>query len=194
MFRIVPVLVLVLGMAAGVFGADPPGIKLGEKFEGEISKVVNAKGKFNAPALESLGLPRGPGRAISDFVTGGCYGAEVPVTLKAGQSLSVTVTLKGDGRKAILVLQDKTGKAVAYSKEPEVATLQLKVEEVNASGKFKIVVVSDQVGAFTLRATGPAGDPADEETDEKALETKIGRLKKELAEAEAKLKALKAKR
>jgi len=53
----------------------------------------------------------------------------------------------------------------------------------------KTKVSSDKIGNYTLRANASS----EEESDEKVLEEKINRLKKELAETEAKLKASKAK-
>jgi hypothetical protein len=73
-----------------------------------------------------------------------------------------------------------------YFKE---TTAQFTVDKVNATGKYRLIVCSDRIGAFTLKVNGATSL----DSTIQALETRIQQLEKELAEAKAKLKALKAK-
>jgi hypothetical protein len=172
MFRTMSAIVAVL--AVGLFvlaaGAAPPTLPLGEKFEGEIREMNN--------------------RPLQHALAKGGYTAEVPVTLKAGQSISISVTVVGKDRQVGIELQDPTGKSIRWTKGAATKTSQLEVEEVSAAGKYTIVVLSDRIGPFTLRAT----DPSDAQDRVKQLEDRIKRLKEELAKAEDELKALKESR
>jgi hypothetical protein len=115
------------------------------------------------------------------------------VNLKAGQNLLVQVTLAGNPtRRVAVALKDPAGDQVALSAVLEVKQTELKVE-ANATGKYDIVVISDQIGAFKLHLVPEAGEEGDDEPDIKALEDKIQQLQQELSEAQAKLKALKKK-
>jgi hypothetical protein len=165
MFRtFVPFAVAALGgLCASGIAAPPDTLKPGEEYKGELM----------------VGAP-------SD---GRCYYTEVPVELKAGQSVSLTVTVVGKGRQAFINLYDPAGKLLAQSKEGT-KTATLLVEEVGATGKYKIRVSSANIGLFTLRVTAST----DDELDIKALEERLKELKKETEAVEAKLKALKAKK
>lgn len=159
------------------------GLKLGQPFQGEITgasqpKTVLSETKKKFGRLSGFMMPNG--RAV-----------EIPIQLKAGQALTVSVTVLGNDRQVGLILRDPTGQQIAISNSAELKSNELLVEEVAASGTYKIVVVSDQIGRFTLRADS-AAEPGDVGVDEDAdaLRAKIQRLKQELAEAEAKLNAL----
>ena len=159
--------------AAGLFVSSLPaqqsGLKLGEKLEGELTEM----GSY-------VGWP-----GFVDRYYG--YATDITVSLKAGQSISISATVVGQGRKVSVALQDPTGKIIAATqRNTAIKTVQLTVGEVPATGKYKIAVISDQIGAYSLRATGPSGEDTIE-----ALEARISQLRKELAAAEAKLKALK---
>ena len=149
MFRTacVPVALLAAALFVAAAGAaPPPGLKLGEKFEGELK---NKKGTY-------VGQPGTNMRFSNDF-----YVAEVPVTLKAGQAIAISATVIGKGRPVAITLQDPTMNPL-YGVTFAVKTVQLAVEEVNASGKYTILVISDQVGPFTLRATAASEEDLDE--------------------------------
>jgi len=174
MFRTVTAVVAVV--AAALIGpptrADEEAIKVGEKFEGELT--------------EMKGYPHWPGYV--DTFAG--YAAEVPISLKAGQKLSITATVIGKGRKVSVCLLDPTRKIVAASaRSTAVKSVQLTAEEVNATGRYTIAVISDQIGAFTVQTAGPSA----EKLDEKALEDKIRQLKQDLKKAEDQLEALRKK-
>ena len=94
--------------------------------------------------------------------------AEVPVKLKAGQNLSVQVTVTGNTRKVAVALKDPEGNQVVRSEILSVKKTELKFE-ANASGMSKIVVLSDQIGGFKLRVVSEAGEEGDDEPDVKAL-------------------------
>jgi RNA polymerase sigma factor (sigma-70 family) len=146
-------------------GADQdPDLELGLKVEGEINQETNK------------GNPGGEGHLIG-------YRVVVPITLKAGSNISASATVVGRRRAVGLMLKDPTGKILGSSKmDPR--TAQIRVEEVNANGKYTIEVYSDLIGPFTLWAA----DTTDE-LDKKMLEEKINQLEKELAELRKKLKA-----
>src|SRR5437868_6463866 len=99
MFRVV--CVIVAAMAGTLFtpvsgSAQTKGITLGKKFEG---KVGNTKNRY-----ENI-----PGSGILSF---DAYAAELPITLKAGQSISISATVTGTGRAVWLALLDPTEKAI----------------------------------------------------------------------------------
>jgi hypothetical protein len=141
-------------------------IPLGEKFEGELG------GK---PVFQGGGSPN-------------AYVAAIPVVLKAGQSVAISVTVTGKTRQIRMRFLEPTGKVIGAS-EWSTKSGQLNVEEVPASGKYTIVVMSDLIGPFTLLAT----DPTDEKQDAKELQDRILKLEAELANLKAKLKERQAK-
>jgi hypothetical protein len=119
------------------------------------------------------------------------WGTEFTVDLKAGQSLLVTATVIGAGRKVGFVLFDPTGKTLETTKWGTGAN-ELKFGPVAATGQYTVVVISTQIGNYSITATDPTRPKAP--PTEKELEEKIAKLKKELAEAEAELKKLKEKK
>jgi len=118
------------------------------------------------------------------------YMTEIPVTLKAGESISVAAYVTGDGRKVITSLKDPKGKVIGGSKTREDKSAKFEMQEVNATGKYTIVIGSDLIGQFRVKVTGGQL----EDHSEAALEAKIKQLKADLAAAEAELKALKEKK
>ena len=168
MLRIVSRIVAVVAgvLLATAVGADQPAeFKPGEKFEGETS-------------LTELSFSYAGN-------TWNAHVADVPVVLKAGQSICLSATVPGKDRKVSLILVDPSGTAIAYTRTPGTKTVHLVHEEVNANGKYKIVVHSNLTGPFTLQATVST----DDELGVKALEERIKQLEAELAELRAKLKA-----
>jgi hypothetical protein len=116
------------------------------------------------------------------------YSSEIPVALNSGQSITLSASVVGTGRTVSLILFDPSHKiAIGFTKK-EINTAQLTVDEVNASGKYTIVVVSDQVGPFSLRAT------SSEDEDETALTAKLKELEQQVEETKAKLNSLKKKK
>jgi len=164
------------------------GIKLGEDFEGEVGGqkyVIGSVGNYARAKFRTTNL--GWGNGEGGFLT------EVPVNLKAGQKVLVSVTVKGTDRKVSVVLADKAGEIVGFTKAPVKRAAQLAVDEVNATGPHVITVISDRIGAFTLRVDSPSDKSADK-LDEKELKARIKKLKKELADLEEKLEALQEKK
>jgi hypothetical protein len=157
-------MVLALGLPPAF--AQTGVLKFGEKFDGELS--------VRSPVVHV-------GPTAIRF-----YGAAIPVSLKAGQSISISATVIGNSRQVALWLRDPTGANLANT-DATVKTGQLTFEEVNVTGKYMVVVGSNLVGPFTLRVT----DPSNADGDIKSLESRIEQLEKELAGARAKLKALK---
>jgi hypothetical protein len=150
-------------------------IKVGEKVEGEL------KGD-----RKEVRIPGG----VWSF-----HAAEFTIDLKEGQTIVISATVVGKTRGVGLCLVNPSGVQLACipaaNENPALArkTVELKYEELSATGRYKIHVVSELVGGFTVRVTDPAA--ASDEKDIKALETRIETLEKELAEARAKLKKLK---
>ncbi len=150
------------GAAAGA--SRGPELRSGQKFEGEIDEKSNR------------GNPGGEGHLYG-------YRALVPVTLRAGQDVTASAGVVGARRTVGLMLKDPTGKILGSSKmEPGAA--RIKVEQVNANGKYTIELYSDLIGPYTLWVA----DTADE-LDRKELQEKISRLEKELAALRERLKA-----
>jgi hypothetical protein len=169
-FMLLMLLPVCLGLCtANTSSGQPNTLKLGEKLEGDLKEE------------KSYVWPGGGGRLYG-------YGAEIPVSLKAGQEVSITATVIGTNRKVSVALQDPAGKIIAGSPRNNPKTVELRVEEVSTSGKYMILVMSDQIGAYTLRASGGS----DTDTPE-SLQNKIKELEKELEAAKAKLKALEDK-
>jgi hypothetical protein len=122
------------------------------------------------------------------------YSKSFPVTLKAGQSINISVTVIGKTRGVGIALEDPTGKVVSRNPNNQqdwrVKTNHITVEEVHATGKYTITVASDLIGPFSLRVTELPSNP---EGEIKAVEQRISQLERELANLEAKLKVLKQK-
>jgi hypothetical protein len=179
----VAAVVVLLGLAAGYGRAE--GLKLGEKLEGEV------KGEAGDRVVKLSGNAQTYPQA---------YVTEVTVDLKAGQSISISATVIGKDRKVALVLLDpkegskddrlRVAVCIAANTQYSTKSATLECEEVNATGKYKILIISDRAGAFTIKATASS----DKELDEKALKAKIEELEKELAETKKKLKALQDKK
>lgn len=117
------------------------------------------------------------------------YMAEVPVILKGGESITVAVTVVGKDRTVVAALQDPKGAVIGGSAVRETKTTRFTVTETNATGEYKIMIGSDLVGDYTLTVTGPAA----ERLNKKALEQRLERLKKEVQETEAAIRALEKK-
>lgn len=114
------------------------------------------------------------------------YATEVPIKLKAGLPVTVSVTVVGANRLVGATLLDPKKVLIGGSKALGAKTTRFTVDETNANGEYKIQIVSNLIGGYTLTVSGEAA----EGFNKKALELNIERLKKELAEAEAALKAL----
>jgi hypothetical protein len=114
------------------------------------------------------------------------YISEIPIELRAGQKITIDGTVTGTGRKISIALVDPTGQVVFTSKHSEVSKTQLIMPEVGATGKYTIKLISDQIGQFTLQATGPSMH----QLDKMALKEKIARLEEELIKAKKQLEAM----
>jgi hypothetical protein len=164
---IVSLAVLFAALVPSALHAQPgKGIKLGEEVKGEI---VGPQKTYLAKLGGKLG-----------------HSAELSVALKAGQNISLSATVVGKDRTATLFLYDPTGVCLHNSPFDVVKSAQLTFEEVSATGTYKIVVLSNLTGPFSLRTS----DPSASDGEVKSLEARIEQLEKELAEARSKLKAL----
>jgi hypothetical protein len=155
-------------------------LKLGQKYEGEH------KGKRE---YVSLYLDK---RLSPTFSHEDVYKVTRPIELEAGDPVSLSVTVTGSGRRVALALQDPAGDfiAVTPTKEFGVKTAKLSVEEVNATGRYTVYVISDRIGNFTLYARKPQQQSRD---DDKELEKKIAAAEKELEAMKKELEARKKK-
>lgn len=159
---------LIVVFVVPAFAADGA-IRPGEKFEGEL------KVKEGYPWLGFVDT-------YTDWAT------EVPVALKAGQNVTFAATVIGKNRRVSVALLDPTGKMIAATKrDTAIKSVTLKVEEVPATGEYRIVVLSNLAGGFELTTSDPANRAA---STRAALEQRIKQLKKELADAESALQAL----
>jgi hypothetical protein len=144
------------------------GIKLGEKFKGEFTKEHKLwcfwKWQGEAPGISGINFRDDPV----------CQGA-FPITLKAGQDVTITATVTGKERFVGVRILDTEGKRI---KEEEFQTLKLQdlpeprgwtfvnrktyevtINELPTTGRYTIIVISDRLGPFTVQATeGSEGD------------------------------------
>ena len=170
---LVVVLSLVVPGANVALGQRPAPLQPGKKFEAELTEKM--AGRYaNAPPFGND--PEG-------------YLATLPVKLKAGQPIEITANIVGDGRRVAVYLIDSTNKRIAQT-EIKDSSQSLKVKNVNATGMYGVVVWSNQIGAFNLIAEFE--EP--EVLTVAAAKAKVDQLKKELAAAEAELKALEEKK
>lgn len=199
MFRMVSAILAVVAVTLLVLAtpaAPPAGIKLGpgEEFKGKCGgnqqwivlaqKLTKEYPRIVGRPDAEVGVVMQPDGGFRVCLWG--HAAEIPVTLKEGQGIDVSVTVVGEKRKAFLKLLDPSGKQIANSEDVEVKTARLAVAEVNTSGNYQIVVVSNQTGGFTLKAKGASDDEADADK----LKEKIKQLEQDLADLKAKLKGL----
>lgn len=169
------------------------GLKLGEQFKGELT----AKEKRTVWATFGLS---GIGKDKSTLGAGpdpNMYAAALPIQLKAGQPVTITATVIGQDRPVGVFILDPEGKRIQASEKEKSAfgfgtqvvllsrkTAEIPIEEVSATGKHTIIVVSNRVGAFTVQATSGSGD------DRESLERELKELRRRVAEIAVKLKAL----
>jgi hypothetical protein len=120
------------------------------------------------------------------------YVKEYTVKLKAGQSVSFTGTVLGTNRLVGIALLDPAGRPIDATRDvtKAIKATQLTVEELNATGEYKVFIASEKIGAYTL--TAKFSTP--EEVEVKQIETRLQVLKKESADLESRLKALKGKK
>lgn len=120
------------------------------------------------------------------------YAREYTVKLKAGQSVTITASVLGTNRLVGVALLDPTGRPIDATRDvtKAVKATQLTVEEVNATGEYKILIGSEKVGEYTLTAKFSTPD----EVEVKQIEARLLAIKKEAAELETRLKTLKGKK
>ncbi len=173
--RVVPSVVLGLMLVAGLsrplFSQDLPELEAGIKAEGELTDKDDV--------------------AVQGFPIKG-YAKEYVVKLKAGQSITLTATVLGVNRLVGVAIFDPAGRPIDATRDPSkaVKSTQLAVEEVNATGEYKVFVGSEKIGAYTLLARFSVP----QEVELKQLERRLKQLKQEIADIEARLKTLKAKK
>jgi hypothetical protein len=192
---------LLMAMAASVLVSPNTGVaqksrglKLGDKFEGELGGRKTTTIRYRVsdePTSPLLGGQEG------------VYATSIPITLKAGQAISITASVTGNERIVGIQVFDPTQQRIGVPKPrggiqrfgaaPEalasVKSHTLSIEEVNAGGRYTIVVFSDKIGPFTLKATS---DSEEEEhmDDRETLEKQLRDAKKKVEQLEAKLKAM----
>lgn len=171
---------LVIGLLATTSSADDGGtIKLNEPLEGDIKKE-NTKDKISP----------NQGQRVAGV------GAEYQIELKARQKFTVSATVEGSNRKVGLALIGIDGKTLVVSEGDRLGwglsdkKNSLEPWTASADGTYKIVVVSDHPGLFTLKVT----EVVSTEQKIQELEKKIARLKQEIKETEDKLAELRAKK
>jgi hypothetical protein len=117
------------------------------------------------------------------------YAREYTVHLKAGQSITISASVLGVNRLVGVAIFDPEGRPIEATRELKnaVKATKIVVEEVNATGEYKVYVGSEKIGAYTLKAefkTPP-------EVEREQLEARLKQLKAETATVEARLKVLK---
>lgn len=146
-----------------------------KKFEGEVATTSRYVGN------------------IDDFrnsIPG--YTMELSLQLKAGQEVTIEGGVIGKGRKIAFLLEDPVGARVEFVSYKELRS-EFTVESVSATGKYKLTVLSDRIGPFTVLATEPTNEK-DSKASIEMLEADVKRLRMELEEAESKLKAAKTRK
>lgn len=125
---------------------------------------------------------------------GNFYHAKVPVALRAGQSISISASVTGSGRRIVLGLLDPKSATLGMTR-PDLKTTTFKIAEVNATGRYTILVLSDLSGPYTLRVIDDGGDVVSTSVDPNLalLEKRVNQLEQELLELKKELKALKTK-
>lgn len=120
------------------------------------------------------------------------YVKEYTVKLKAGQSVSFTATVLGVNRLVGVAVFDPTGRPIDATRDlnKAIKATRLTVEEVNATGEYKVLIGSEKIGAYTLTAT--FATPA--EVEVKQIEARLKAISQESAALEGRLKALKGKK
>jgi hypothetical protein len=120
------------------------------------------------------------------------FAKEYSVNLRAGQSITMAATVLGKNRLVGIAIFDPAGRPIDATRDinKAIKATQLVVEEVNATGEYKVIVGSEKIGAYTLEAK--FATPAEAET--KAIEARLKALKTETETLEARLKALKMKK
>jgi hypothetical protein len=180
MFRIALPVGLVLALSA-TLSAAPPLITVGEKYEGEI-KGDKKYFSNHFPAGTTWAKNPAGGKPIMSYG----YASTVTVKLEAKQKVTLTATVEGAKRNVEIFVIDPSKTLIGATSLDEDST-SLTIERLAVTGTFTVVVYSQQVGEFNLKITTSDKPTAAE------LKEKIVRLKKELAEAEAALKALEEK-
>lgn len=125
---------------------------------------------------------------IDDFRNSiGGFASEHYIQLKSKEPLTVTAEVVGDGRLVAVLIEDSAGSRVAfeYFKKDQVTA---KVKTLSSTGKYKITVVSDKIGDYSIKAINPNAGANNGATQ--LLLEKIDRLKKELNAAQEELKSL----
>ena len=120
------------------------------------------------------------------------YAKEYTVKLKAGQSVTITASVLGTNRLVGVALLDPTGRPIDATRDvtKAIKATQLTVEEVNATGEYKVLIGSEKIGAYTLTAKFSTPD----EVEMKQIEARLLAIKKETADLESRLKTLKGKK
>jgi len=164
-------LALMAGFSRPALSQDSPELEPGIKAEGEVTDKDDV--------------------AVQGFPIKG-YAKEYVVKLKAGQSITLTATVLGVNRLVGVAIFDPAGRPIDATRDPSKAikSTQLAVEEVNATGEYKVYVGSEKIGAYTLLARFSVP----EEVERKQLERRLQQLKQEITEIESRLKSLKARK
>ncbi|MBN9119213.1 MAG: serine/threonine protein kinase [Planctomycetes bacterium] len=129
----------------------------------EYLEVVAEDASVPAPAGDEPGTLK-PGETYKDELTehmkathgsvystiAGCYGVDLPIRLKARQSVIISATVAGKGRRVLIGLSDRTDKLLGGTRLWGDRAIKYPHDEVPADGTYKITVISDLVGPFTL--------------------------------------------
>ena len=128
----------------------------------------------------------GPESPLPGGSAGPIFHIEHTIALKAGQKVTVAVSVVGSDRTVEIHLQDSTGQMVGKSKKkPGSSTLEV---VVSATGVHTIQILSNRIGEYTVHVS------SDNEDTEATIQARIDDLKQKLAVEEQKLKELRAKK
>ena len=184
MFRTTILFAVLIGFAhTGTVSADGAKIKPGEA-PYEDALLATNKVASNTYIIKDAQTANKKFFGVNNPVG---VGTELAIELKQGQKISITATVVGVNRQVTVVLLDPDGNIVhGTARLPDNATLT--IPSVPSTGTYRIAIVSPTPGGYTVRAVGPSAEPTKAERT-----AKIARLKKDLAEEEAALKAMEEK-
>ncbi len=175
MFRIVPG---IIGIVAGVFLTPAFGIAQ--------SKALKPGDSTSSKLLLGNEKRFGLTNVLGDHKG---YETELAITLKERQSLTVTVTVTGDSnRKLALTLLSPTGKELVSSGR-QIKTAKISIKEASAEDDYRLVILSDDIGGFTVQTSGSS----DQELNEEAIKRKIKHHEEEIEKLKQHLKEIQDK-
>ena len=124
------------------------------------------------------------------------YQTRIPVFLEAGQSITISASVIGKNRHVGVLLADPKLTELSRTNGSDVKATELVYEEVPSTGQYTILVFSDLVGPFEVRAVDGESAEEVETTSPNAtgLEKRVKQLEEEVQSLKEAIEALKKSR